>query len=215
MSIWCAVIGIIFISFIPPLKLDIPRIIFRPSAHCNYFEDPPNYVCSIMNQKFYTTNVSACDGNVTNATSFYIISMYIPSNNQYITNRRIYFYPDNLTDADGQLVKEKEPYWLPKNYCIQEYKDDNSPFSNDQLRVAFYSWNKNKVAIGDTGYINRSDLEENNTGWYMASNCMLEITRKIAELLSLENYCITGYVSRKYIRLPKNMLGILHDNEHN
>lgn len=207
MAVWSAIMGIIFMSLIPPLKLNTERIIFRPTNNCNMFENPTKYICSIMGKKFYTTVIKGCDGTVTNATLFYIISTWIPAKGQYRLKNRVIFHPENITNGE---FEHKESYPLPKGYCIQEYKDEDSPSSDDRLRVAFSSWTKAMVNVGDTGYIDKSDLEEYNTGWYKVSNCMWEITR----LLPLEDYCITGYVSSMYVTLPDNVARILHDNEH-
>lgn len=204
MAGWCAIASVVFMSLIPPLKMNTGRIIFRPTENCCMFENPPKYICSIMGQKFYTTVIRGCDGTVTNASSFYIISMYIPSSSQYRLKNEVIFHPDNLS-SKGEFMR-KEPYSLPKHYCIQEYGD--SVPSDDRLRVAFYSWTKTKVELADTGYIDKSDLEEYSTGWYKVSNCMWEIPR-----LLFGDYCSTGYVSRKYVTLPHNMATILHDNE--
>lgn len=80
---------------------------------------------------------------------------------------------------------------------------------DNQLLVAFYSWDGEKKKLEDTGYINRNDLEEYNTGWFEVSNCRWEITR----YLPLKNYCITGYVSSFYVNVPEYMKGLLHVNE--
>ena len=207
MAIWIAIAIGVFMSFIPPLKMNAERIIFRPTDNCNMFENPTNYICSIMGQKFYTTIVRGCDGSVTNATAFYIISPWMRAKNQYQLNKKVHFHPDNDTD------ELKSPYWLRKGYCIQEYKEEGSVPRDGQIRVGFYSWNKSKrmASIGDTGYINREDLEEYNTGWYEVSNCMWEISR----LLPLENYCITGYVSSVFVTLPDYMAMLLYSNEIN
>ena len=216
MAVWCALMSAIFWSFIPPLKLNAERIIFRPTDNCNFFENPPKYICSIMGKKFYITNTTFCDGTVSNATPFYIISLWMEAKNQYRLKSKVHFHPDNVTSTNGE-IKLKNPYWLPKEYCIQEYIDsgpESIHVSNDkQLSVGFYSWNRSMARLGDTGYIDRSYLEEYNTGWYQVSNCIWEISREFSRLFQLEDYCMTGYVSSYYVTLPNNMASILHDSE--
>lgn len=202
LAIWFAFYSIIFISLMPPLDLATLRIIFRPSPNCNAFNKPPRYICYTLddsnNQIFYTTVRQGCAGNVDNATSFYIISLWTEAKNHFKLNKRIMFYP--------LPRNETTKYALPKDYCIQA---EVIPSSNDtQLQVAFYSWDGKKNNLEDTGYINFTDLEEYNTGWYKVSNCKLELSR-----LFLKNYCTTGYVSSFYVNVPEHMKSLLHVNE--
>lgn len=205
LALYVAVMAGVFAYFIPLLKMNEVRIIFRPNENCNMFENPPKYICYIRGtEKCYTTIRRGCDETATNATSFYIISLWIPSKRQYKLKERVYFHPDNITDTEP-----KPPYWLPVNYCIQEFIEDHSPSTDDQLRVSFVSWNTTTFEnTADTGYINRSDLEEYHTGWYIVSNCMWEMMR----LLPFD-YCITGYVSNHYVDLPDYIARLLHDEE--
>ena len=204
LAIWFAIGGIVFFFLIPPLNLATIRIIFRPLQNCNAFDKPPVYLCYTLgnnnDQLFYTTERRECVGTVTNATSFYIISLWKPAINQFKLNKNIMFYP--------LPRNESTKYALKKDYCIQAA---GNLFPNDgQIEVAFYSWDGKKKKLEDRGYINRSDLDEYNTGWFKVSNCMWELSR----LLPLNNYCITGYVSSFYVNVPQHMKEPLHVNEH-
>ena len=204
MAVYCVIMAVVFVTFIPPLKMNTERIIFRPTENCNMFENPTRYVCFILGDKIYITTKRGCVGTVTNATSFYIISLWIPSKNQYRLKNKVFFHPENATDE-----APKPPYWLPGNYCIQEYIDESSPSTHDRLRVSFISWTNSSVITSDSGYIERTHLEPYTTGWYKVSNCRWEVTR----WLPFDGYCITGYVSNHYVNLPENMARLLHDNE--
>ena len=97
---------------------------------------------------------------------------------------------------------------MTKGYCIQAA---GNIFPNDtQLNIAFYSWDGEKKKLEHTGYINMTDLEAYNTGWYKVSNCMWELSRNLP---IIKNYCITGYVSSYYVNLPEYMKSMLHVNE--
>lgn len=205
LAVWSVVTAVVFMSLIPPLNLATIRIIFRPIQNCNAFNNPPKYLCYTLddnnNQLFYTTLKQECVGNNKNASSFYIISLWKPALNQFKLNKRIMFYP---------LPKdEKTKYPLKKGYCIQAAENLNA---DDQVKVDFYSWDKEKMLLQDTGFINRSDLEEYNTGWYQVSNCMLETSRLISRYL-LKDYCITGFVSSFYVNVPEHMKNLLHVKE--
>lgn len=178
MALYLAVMVGLFTYFIPRLKMSVGRTFFRPTPHCNNFYNPAIYICFIQGEKLYTTNHTGCSDTATNTTSFYIISTWISSKNQYRLKSRVKFHPDIGPS-----------YWLPVKYCIQEYDDPDSPSTKEQLRVAFISWTITSATITDTGYLNRNDLEDYKTGWYKVSNCMWEIF----SLLPFD-YCITGYV---------------------
>jgi hypothetical protein len=202
MTVYIAVMAGLFMYCVPLLKLNEDRIIFRPETNCNMFENPPRYICYIEDREvLYTTTQRGCHETATNATSFYIISTWAPSKHQYRLLNKFYFYPENNTAAGL-----KPPYWLPKNYCIQEHIPSLSTV--DKLRVSFVSWNTTTLEMtSDTGYIDRSVLEEYHTGWYRVSNCMWEVMR------FLPFDCITGYVSNHYVDLPASTARLLHDKE--
>lgn len=79
MAAYSAIVAGLFVSFTPPLlKMNASRVRFHPTENCNTIEDPQKYLCFILGKKFYTTFEKRCDGIVSNATSFYIISLWIP-----------------------------------------------------------------------------------------------------------------------------------------
>ena len=203
MAVWNAITSILIMSVMPPLKLNAERIIFRPTEYCNMFNNPTIYICSNGGNRFYTTTVRSCDHDwlLNNASNFYIISMWIPSKDQYRLKNKVSFQPDN--DVKFRIPAS---YYLPQGYCIQEYRDDSVP-KLGQLRVAFFSWTEDLMHTLDTGYINKSDLKVSYSGWYRVSNCMWEITR----LLPLKNYCQTGYVSNAFVTLPRYTARLLYD----
>ena len=139
MAVWSTVIGALIISFIPPLKLNAKRIIFRPTENCNMFNNPTIYICSNDGNRFHTTTTRDCNWD-SKGSYFYIISLWIPSRDQYGLKNRVLFQPDS---------GDPSSYYLPQGYCIQEYRDDSIP-KEGQLRVAFSSWDENLVHTLDT-----------------------------------------------------------------
>lgn len=193
MAVYVPFLAAVFVSLMPPLKINAFRAVFHPTSNCDTFQDPPTYICFIQGKKFYTTVERQCH-ETADATPLYITSLWIPSKNQYTLKKRVLFHPDNVTAAEP-----RPPFWIREEICIQEFIEDQFPSTDDKLRVAITT-----VTTTDTGYISRSDLEEYHAGWYRVSNCMWDVTR-------LFNYCITGYVSNHYVNLPHIMERLLQD----
>ena len=195
LAIWFIVVGIIFMLLSPPLNLTTLRIIFRFSPNCNAFERPVKYLCYTIgdnnNQLFYTTPRNVCTSEVSNDTSFYITSLWIPPNNLFKLNKDIMFYP---LGKDGNAK-----YKLKTGYCIQSQLSSNE----SHVHVAFYSWENKKENLEDTGYIRREDLDKFHGGWYKVSNCRFEFSYLLDD-------CITGYVSSVYVNIPEYMKNLLH-----
>lgn len=184
---------LLLVSFllIPVLSLAPDRIIFRPTPSCSTFDSPTRYICLTLNehhkQVFYTTNWRKCDSidpNMANASSYYIISSWIPSFDHFVTNRSIKFHPDS---SPGE---NKSAYDLPENYCVRAA----GPIGGDKQKVAFYSINGSKHHLLDSGYINSSVLQEFHFGWYFVSNCMSGLSRWLFN-------CTNGYLSSHNVRL--------------
>ena len=185
----------ILVGLIPTLHVTAPRVIFRPTPSCSTYDNPPRYICSILinhQQQFYITTKQKCDPqdqNFKNATSFYIISSWIPSFNHYTTRRKVDFEP--VTIVPGE---KRKSYKLPDNYCVRAA----GPTSEDRIRVAFYSLtDHSELILLDTGYINKTDLLEFRFGWYYVSSCRTDLERWWF------SDCKTGYVSSHYATLSE------------
>lgn len=178
----------------PTLSITPDRIIFRPTPSCSTFDNPARYLCFTLSdpdhdQVFYTTTWRKCDksdANMRNASKFYIISSWIPSFDHFITKRRVNFEPDSSPGED------KKSYTLPENYCVRAA----GPLGGDKIKVAFYSINGSQHHLLDSGYINKTELEEFLSGWYLVSSCKSELSKWLFN-------CTRGYVSSNYVRLQQ------------
>jgi hypothetical protein len=188
MTLYITIMAGLFFYSAPVLQLSTDRVILRPGPNCSFFEDPPKYMCYYNEtEKAYTTIKDCSITPPTNLIAFYIISTLIPSVHQYKLKDEFYFYPQNGT---GPLV----PFWLPANYCIQEFKPSLS--TEDKLSVKFTSKHTETSKITfETGFVDKTDLAADETGWYRVSSCMLEVMR----FLSFD--CITGYISQSYVKV--------------
>jgi len=187
-------LSVVSISLKPTLSLTADRIIFRPTPSCSTFDRPARYLCFTLSspnheQVFYTTTWRKCDNsdaNMRNASKFYIISSWIPSFDHFVTKRRVKFEPDS---SPGE---NKQPYMLPENYCVRAA----GPWGNysDKVKVAFYSISRSQQHLLDSGYVNKTELKEFHSGWYLVSSCKSELSWWLFN-------CTLGYVSSNYVRL--------------
>lgn len=187
-------LSVVAIFLKPTLSLTAPRIIFRPTPSCSTYDRPPRYICFTLSgmdhlQVFYTTTWRKCDNSDTNmktASKFYVISSWIPSFDHFITKRPVKFEPES---SPGET---KMSYVLPENYCVRAA----GPLGEETLKVAFYSINGTQHHLLDSGYINKTDLEEFHSGWYLVSNCKSEVSNWLFN-------CTRGYISSNYVRLQQ------------
>ena len=191
--IYVAVTTITILLFIPTLVTDPDRIILRPTPCCSTFDKPTRYICKTLNVKrqpvHYVTTWGKCDKsdpNMENATNYYIISSWTPSNDHYVTTKRILFQPES---SPGE---NKQPYYLPEGYSVRAA----GPTGEDRQKVAFYSIDGNRNHLLDSGYIDSNLLKKFHTGWYEVSNCRSELSRWWYE-------CSPGYVCSHYVSLPQ------------
>ncbi|XP_068713628.1 uncharacterized protein [Montipora foliosa] len=203
----------------PTLSMTADRIIFRPTPSCSTFDNPARYLCFTLSdpghdQVFYTTTWRKCDNsdaNMRNASKFYIISSWIPSFDHFITKRSVNFEPE------GSPSEDKKSFILPENYCVRaagplgedNHTEDKPNVDKpkvdepkvdkpkvDKLKVAFYSINGSRHHLLDSGYINKTELEKFNSGWYLVSSCKSELSKWLFN-------CTSGYVSSNYVRLQQ------------
>lgn len=187
-------LSVVAIFLKPTLSLTAPRIIFRPTPSCSTYDRPPRYICFTLSgmdhlQVFYTTTWRKCDNSDTNmktASKFYVISSWIPSFDHFITKRPVKFEPES---SPGET---KMSYVLPENYCVRAA----GPLGEETLKVAFYSINGTQHHLLDSGYINKTELEEFHSGWYLVSNCKSEVSNWLFN-------CTRGYISSNYVRLQQ------------
>lgn len=187
-------LSVVAIFLKPTLSLTAPRIIFRPTPSCSTYDRPSRYICFTLSgmdhlQVFYTTTWRKCDNsdtNMKNASKFYVISSWIPSFDHFITKRPVKFEPES---SPGET---KMSYVLPENYCVRAA----GPLGEETLKVAFYSVNGTQDHLLDSGYINKTDLEEFHSGWYLVSNCKSEVSNWLFN-------CTRGYISSNYVRLQQ------------
>lgn len=186
-----ALISSVLIAIVPVLQLTTERIIARPTPCCSTYNNPARYLCFILNEEnkqiFYETTLRKCDRtdpNMNTATSFYIISSWIPSPDHFRTKKKILFHPDG---------ENQKPYDLPQGYCVRA----NGPIiENKPVQVSFYSLNGTEKILLDKGSIDWKDLEVFTAGWYLVSNCRTGIQRLLLP-------CKTVYISSAYVRLPQ------------
>lgn len=187
------IVSLAMTGLIPSLKITTDRFIFRPTPSCSTFDNPARYICSILDENhqqiFYITTQRKCDRTdpqMKDASSYYILSSWIPSFDHYVTTRRIQFQPAAVPNEN------KPSYSLPENYCVRAA----GPVNADPLSVAFYSLTGSRETLHDTGYINKTDLTEFHFGWYTVSNCRTELGRWLFS-------CEKGFVSSHYVTLPE------------
>ena len=192
-------LSVVSIFLKPTLSITPDRIIFRPTPSCSTFDRPARYLCFTLSspshdQVFYTTTWRKCDNsdaNMRNASKFYIISSWIPSFDHFITKRQVKFEPHS---SPGE---NKPPYDLPENYCVRAAGPLGEDKLKGKLKVAFYSINGSQHHLLDSGYINKTELEEFHSGWYLVSSCKSELSEWVFN-------CTRGYVSSNYVRLNQH-----------
>ena len=186
--------------FIPVLSIAPERIILRIDRSCSTFERPTRYICLTFDVQrqplFYTTtwrHCSSSDPNMKNATTYYVISSWIPSFDDFVTTQSVVFQPESTKGEN------KPAYTLPEGYCVRAAGPSGLP----RQRVSFTSISLIGDRITDSGYINSSLLQKFSSGWYRVSSCSSELSRW------WYNNCTLGYVSSYYVRLPESVRTLL------
>lgn len=196
----CAVafgaIVLVIVLVIPPLQIVSVRVILRPTPSCSTEMDPRRLLCAIVNenqiQTFYESTRQSCvcrnctDLEEEPGMSYYVISSWIPAPNHFRTRTEIVF--DTVESTEDQC------FILPKGRCIRTA----GPTGEDPLKVEIIKWKGRKRQSFDKGFINRSSLEEFNTGFYVVSNCKTDFERWLFS-------CTIAYVNAHYVRLPTYM----------
>ena len=180
---------------IPQLQIVSVRVVLRPTPGCSTEMNPRRLLCAVVNenhiQTFYETTRRNCVcRNCTDLEEagmpYYVISSWIPAPNHFRARTAIAFDP-------VEVSTEEQCYILPKGRCIRIA----GPVGEDQLKVEISKW-KGRKQLLDIGFINRSSLEEFNTGFYVVSNCRTDAERWLFS-------CTIAYVNAHYVRLPTYM----------
>ncbi len=187
-------------NLIPALSIADDSVILRPTSSCSFNDNKIRFLNLTLNNQhqpvFYDTTTKGennnldpnnLDPNISNATKYYIISLWIPSSDDLVTIESVQFQPEN----------SHETKTLPRDYFV---RSADGPRDGDRQKVKFDSITTNGGTKLESGHINSNSLKRVPSGWYRVSNCKCELSRRWYR--SRDKH-VEGYVNSHFVRLSQ------------